>query len=216
MGYIHTVQIDQSNPYLIEPKLYATAGGTSTALTAGINNFELFAGAYVNIKVGEVGANATLNVNNTGDIDIYYNSAQINANTMTSGNIYTFIYDGSHWVLVGDITAKNIMIGTTQDWWNHSSYVAPAGTIIIYTDHGSYIDNNNRIVVPGIKISNGTIRVVDTPYVGSDVEYAIRTDLNAHINNTDVHVTPELKTFWSNKLNYNTTIIDETLEFNQQ
>jgi hypothetical protein len=48
-------------------------GGTSTALTAAISNFELAAGVYVNIKVGTVDANATLNVNNTGAKDIYYN-----------------------------------------------------------------------------------------------------------------------------------------------
>lgn len=105
MGYIHTVNITGDQSYLIEPKLFATAGGTKFALTAGITNFTLMNGAYVHIKVGEVGANATLNVNNTGAIDIYYNGTQINADTLTENNIYTFIYDGLHWNILGDITA---------------------------------------------------------------------------------------------------------------
>ena len=74
MGYIYSIQTPDNTTHLIEPLLFATAGGTRIALTAGINNFNLVAGAYVNIKVGEVGSNATLNVNNTGAKDIYYNN----------------------------------------------------------------------------------------------------------------------------------------------
>ena len=58
MAYIHSVQLNDST-YKIEPTLFATAGGTSSSLTAGISNFELVAGVYVNVKVDSVSANAT-------------------------------------------------------------------------------------------------------------------------------------------------------------
>ena len=88
MAYIHSVSITGDQTYLIEPLLFATAGGTSSALTAGINNFTLVAGTYVNVKVGTVDANATLNVNNTGAIAIYYNDIPISSGMLTEDNIY--------------------------------------------------------------------------------------------------------------------------------
>lgn len=214
MGYIHTINIGANDAHLIEPALFATAGGTNTTLTAGISNFTLFSGAYVNVKVGEVGANATLNVNNTGAIDIYYNGAQINANTLTADNIYTFVYDGSHWVIVGDITAKNILIGTSTEWASHSSYIAPTGTICIYTDHGTYVDTNSTtITVPGIKISDGRAYIEDQPFVGDDVAYDIRTELRNHTSNTAIHVSAEDRQFWNNKLNCD--VVGEELQLNR-
>lgn len=198
MGYIHAVQLNDNSTHLIEPKLFATAGGTSTALTAGISNFELTAGVYINLKVGTVGANATLNVNNTGAKPIYYNGAAINANTLSEYNIYTLIYTGTNWEIVGDITGKNIMIGTTAEWQAHSTYIAPEGTLCIYTDASSYTDgDDNRIVVPGLKISNGINTIVDSPFIGDD----IRKILNDHINDQVRHITSAERTFWNNKIN---------------
>ena len=202
MGYIHSVQLNDNSTHLIEPILFTTAGGTSTALIAAISNFELAAGVYVNLKVGTVGANATLNVNNTGAKDIYYNDVQISAGMLTEGNVYTFVYDGAHWVILGDITGKNIMIGTTAEWNNHLSYIAPRGTICIYTDRGSYINNGTTIIVPGIKISDGISYVSGLPFVGDD-----------HINDNIKHITSEERTFWNNKLN--TDIDGEILVFNR-
>lgn len=214
MGYIHSVQLDDNSIHRIQPTLFATAGGTSTALTAAISNFELAAGVYVNIKVNTVGANATLNVNNTGVKPIYYNGTAINANTLSEDNIYTLIYTGTNWEIIGDITGKNIMIGTTAEWQAHSTYIAPEGTICIYSDRGSYQDtNNNTITVPGIKISDGFAYVTSLPFVGDDVIAAVRTELNNHINDNVRHITADERTFWNNKLN---TLMDgETLVLNR-
>lgn len=216
MGYIHSVQLDDNSIHRIQPTLFATAGGTSTALTAGISNFELAAGVYVNIKVNTVGANATLNVNNTGAKPIYYNGTAINANTLSEDNIYTLIYTGTNWEIIGDITGKNIMIGTTAEWNAHGSYIAPEGTIIIYTDHGTYVDaNENTIIVPGIKISDGLAYSVDLPFIGDDVAAAIRNELNDHINDNIRHITSAERTFWNNKLNCNDTVAEEVLVLNR-
>ena len=198
MGYIHSVQLDDNSIHRIQPTLFATAGGTSTALTAGISNFELAAGVYVNIKVSTVGANATLNVNNTGAKPVYYNGTAINANTLSEGNIYTLIYTGTNWEIIGDITGKNIMIGTTAEWQAHSTYIAPEGTLCIYTDASTYTDgDDNVIVVPGLKISNGINTIVDSPFIGDD----IRKILDDHINDQVRHITSAERTFWNNKIN---------------
>ena len=204
MGYIYSVDLE-SERYLIEPLLYATAGGTATALTAGINNFTLVAGAYVHIKVNDVNANATLNVNSTGAKDIYYNGVQIGTGMLSNGNIYTFIYDGTQWNVIGDIIGKNIMIGTTQDWSSHYAQVYPRGTIIIYSDHGTITetDANQQEVtksVPGIKITDGSTPLISLPFVGDDVAAAIRAEINNHINNNIVHITAEERTKWNNKI----------------
>ena len=210
MGYIHSVQLNDNSTHRIEPTLFATAGGTNTALTAGISNFELAAGVYVNIKVGTVEANATLNVNNTGAKPIYYNGAAINANTLSEDNIYTLIYTGINWEIVGDITGKNIMIGTTAEWQTHSTYIAPEGTLCIYTDASTYTDgDDNTIVVPGLKISNGINTIMDSPFIGDD----IRKILNDHINDQVRHITSAERTFWNRKLNCD--LSDENLIFNR-
>ena len=113
MAYISSVQIDDGQVHLIEPLLFATAGGTNSALTAAISNFTLVTGACVNIKVGDVAANATLNVNSTGAKDIYYHNSNIKADMLAQNNVYTFVYDGTHWVVINNIpsvTNKNLSL----------------------------------------------------------------------------------------------------------
>lgn len=215
MGYIHTVTIANDGQYLIEPNLFATAGGTTTALTAGINNFTLFSGAYVSIRVGVVDANATLNVNNTGAKNIYYNDVQIGANMLTEGNIYTFIYDGTKWNVVGDITGQNIMFGTVAEWGTRYNFVAPQGTIMIYTNHGTIETNDTTIAVPAIKIADGSTPCIDLPFVGDDVKQEIMTTINNHINDNVRHITAEERTFWNNKLNCEDTVTSNNLILNR-
>ena len=213
MAYINKVQINSGDPYLIEPTLFAVAGGTSTALTASINDFALIGGAFVSIMVGTVGDNATLNVNDTGAKTIYYNNTAITSGVLTQNHIYTFIFNGDHWNVVGDIAGSNVMLNTTSGWASNLGYVAPSGTIMVFTDRGSYLSNGNTIVVPGIKISDGLTYATDLPFVGDDVAAAIRSELSSHINNTTVHITNEERLFWNNKLNCDLT--GETLELNK-
>ena len=219
MGYIHSVEIDSNQSYLIEPLLFATAGGTSTALTAAINNFTLVAGAYVNLKVGTVGANATLNVNSTGAEYIYYNNVQISAGMLSENHIYTFVYDGTNWVVLGDITGKNVLINTTSGWQALYNQTYPRGTVLVYTDRGTVTENvNNEEVtktVPGVKISDGSTPIIDLPFVGDDVIAAIRAEINTHINDNVRHITAAERAFWNNKINCNDTVTDSNLVLNR-
>lgn len=219
MGYIHSIEIDNNQSYLIEPLLFATASGTSTTLTAAINNFTLVAGAYVNLKVGEVGANATLNVNSTGAKNIYYNNVQINADMLSENHIYTFVYDGTNWVVLGDITGTNVLLNTTSEWQTLSNQTYPRGTILIYTDHGTVTEtiNNTEVTktVPGVKISDGSTPIIDLPFVGDDVIAAVRAEINTHINDNVRHITAAERTLWNNKINCNDTVTDGNLILNR-
>lgn len=214
MGYIHTVKLEGTD-YLIEPLLFTTASGTSQALTAAISNFALFTGAYVNIKVGEVGDNATLSVNGTDAKPIYYNNSQISAGMLSANHIYTFIYDGTNWVVLGDITGKNILINTTTGWQTLYNHTYPRGTILIYTNHGTVTEivNNEEVTktVPGIKISDGSTPIIDLPFVGDDVIAGVRSEINTHINDNVRHITAEERAFWNNKINCEDTVSSNNL-----
>lgn len=206
MGYVHSIQIDNNNSFLIQPKTYAIAEGTSSALTATLSNFQLFDGTYVNIKVSVVAANATLNINGTGAFDIYYEDNKITDNVLVSDHIYTFIYSNSHWNLVGDIASSNILIGTTQDWINHST-TFPQGTILIYTDRVYTDVSGTTSTVMSIKISDGSTPCVDLPFVGDK----IKNEIINHINDNTCHITAAERTLWSNKLNCEDTPLNHNL-----
>lgn len=221
MAYIHQVQIGQNgDPYLIEPLLFATASGTSTALTAAISNFTLVNGAYVNVKVGVVGTNATLNVNGTGAKNIYYNNTQISIGMLSENHIYTFIYDGTNWNVLGDIVQTNVLINTTSGWQAYYNQSAPSGMILIYSDHGTVTEtiNNTEITktVPGIKIGDGFTPIIDLPFVGDDTIAAIRSELNDHINDNIRHITAAERSFWNNKINCQDIVNNHNLILTRQ
>lgn len=199
--------------------LFATATGTSSALTATIDNYSLISGSYVHIKVGEVSANATLNINNTGAKLIYYSGVPISSGMLSDGNIYTFVYTGTYWEVIGDITGQNILIGTTAEWTQRHNYVAPRGTILIYTDHGTITTTINGIevtkTVPGIKIADGSTPVIDMPFVGDDVAAAIRREITDHINDNVRHITAAERLFWNNKINCNDAVNENNLILNR-
>lgn len=93
---------------------------------------------------------------------------------------------------------------TTENWNKVRSFIPLRGEVIIYTDYGHMDDGfGNQIDVPGIKIGDGSAYLIDLPFVGNDVRYQILNELRAHSGNTLIHVTPEEKAFWGNKLNYN-------------
>ena len=90
------------------------------------------------------------------------------------------------------------IVDTTANWNQKTTYIPTKGEIIVYSDY-HVIDGQPY---PGIKIGDGLAYVVDLPFVGEEIESGIMDILNDHIRNQDVHVTPEDKEFWNNKLNY--------------
>ena len=86
---------------------------------------------------------------------------------------------------------------TTAEWALTPSLIAERGAIYVYSDK-SYVldDQGNRVDVPGVKIGDGTSYLIDMPFVADD----IGAQLLEHIQNTVVHITPQDRVFWDNKI----------------
>ena len=75
-----------------------TTAETNNSKTVTISNYKLIVGSYVTIKFNNsVGANSTLNINDTGAKPIYYRQAAITNNIISTNNLVTFIYDGTNY-----------------------------------------------------------------------------------------------------------------------
>ena len=122
MSYINKVTIG-GNTHLIEPTLFAVAGGTSAAYTAAISNFDLVEGAVIHIKfVTTNSAAATLNVNSTGAKNMLYEGETLVAGVLVSNRIYSFVCtkdnDVWRWEMINDLpTDDKIEI---VDMWGDS------------------------------------------------------------------------------------------------
>lgn len=103
---------------------------------------------------------------------------------------------------------------TTANWNAKRDFIPMKGEAIIYTDKGQMDDGfGNMIKVPGIKIGDGQAYLIDLPFVGAEERYAILQELRQHTSDWSIHVTPEDRERWNNKLNY--SIHDGNLVFNR-
>ena len=112
----------------------ATAAGTA-AKVVSLTGFTLATGAKVTVKftVTNTAANPTLNVNNTGAKAIQYRGSAISAGYLAANRVYTFIYDGTNYQLIGDINTD------TNTTYNTGTSTI-AGITKLYTGTGSNTD----------------------------------------------------------------------------
>lgn len=90
---------------------------SSTAKTVAMSGFRKTVGGAVTIKFSyNVPANATLNINETGASPIFYMDNNITAGVINGGSICTFMYDGSHYVLISKDSPIITETGTTANW----------------------------------------------------------------------------------------------------
>jgi hypothetical protein len=141
---------------------------TATAAKAvTLSNYALTVGGVVAVKFTyAVGASATLNVNSKGAKPIFHNGAAITSEVIYDGDVATFIYDGTNYVLLsvdhglatttrpgellysGDDTTGTYIAGVTVD--NSSGVV----TVFDYTLSASDIPS-----LDASKIGSGTLGV---------------------------------------------------------
>lgn len=102
-------------------------------------------------------------------------------------------------------------VHTTDEWNAMTGYIPPAGSIIIYSDYKTTTIDGESVNVAGIKIGSGNSYVQDLAFVGDD----IRNDLNDHVSNTSIHVSPQDRAKWDAKLNVDDAreVADEALIF---
>lgn len=100
-----------------------------------------------------------------------------------------------------------VLSDTTENWNKKASLISELNTVYVYVDHQTKTDEEGKEVwIPGIKIGDGKAYLIDLPF--SD-ELMI-----AHINDLGIHVTPEEKKFWNNKVRtYMDTVEGEQLVF---
>lgn len=108
---------------------------------------------------------------------------------------------------------KHIPIIGTTAYFNSEDVkttVPPKGQLVIFSDLRSIEITNpdsskSTITSAGIKIGDGTKTIENLPFI--DWFYW------DHINDANIHVTAEEKTFWNNKITCEVSEVDETLKF---
>lgn len=107
---------------------------------------------------------------------------------------YEISTDGTDIVLEGTDGSESraelpIEYGTLADWAGRAGEVSKEGYIYVYTDHG--IDDEGNYI-PAVKVGDGLAYIGDLPFT--------KTDFLIHRADTSIHVTPEEKAFWNNKV----------------
>lgn len=89
-----------------------TNENTSLKIVALDNSYVLSAGSLISIKFNNtVHANASMNVNATGEKPIYYRGTAIIEGVINAGDTATFMYDGKFYHLVSLDTSGGVSIG---------------------------------------------------------------------------------------------------------
>lgn len=110
MSYINGINTGEGT-HLIEPTLFAVTNGTASAITATITNFELTAGVMITLQIRTTNqGSATLSINNETAKAIYYQGAAINGGILKQGYIYSLVYDGNIWHVLGEKLSNNEMV----------------------------------------------------------------------------------------------------------
>lgn len=98
---------------------------------------------------------------------------------------------------VNVVISQGAYYDTTVAWNMQPELVAERGGIYVYSDKATIYDAvGNPTLVPGIKIGDGTSYLIDMPFVGDEIIYA----LIQHTSNNVRHITAEERTFWNNKV----------------
>lgn len=116
-------------------------------------------------------------------------------------------------IVSGNLTLQDLKIvseNTTSGWNATPDYIPKAGEICMYTDY-AVIDG---ITYYGIKIGDGSAYLIDLPFVGEDVRNLVLGKLAEHEQDSVAHITSEERAFWNNKLNYEVSGEELTLNRN--
>lgn len=101
----------------------------------------------------------------------------------------------------------SILSNTVQGWNSQPTLISELNTVYVYTNYKSTTDRHGHTVyIPGVKIGDGNAYLIDLPFTDTLME--------EHIADTDIHVTPQEKIFWNNKVRvYESTVQQENLTF---
>lgn len=148
----------------------STAAGTA-AKTVSMSNYVLKSGGIVSILFTYgVPANATLNINTTGAKAIWYRNAAIVADIIGAGDTATFMYDGTHYVLISlDKNTQSNLSDLTNDISGLATCSTPSAT------------NAKVAVLADFALVTGAI-------VAVRFTYDVRTNNTLNINETGAYI----------------------------
>lgn len=116
-----------------------------------------------------------------------------------------------------NLNNKIIYYSKTKSEWNSDrDFMSQKNVLYIYSDYKSIKRDGEQILIPGLKIGDGTTYLIDLPFVndtskGSELEQLILD----HINNKVIHISAEERNFWNNKLNLLLQPDTQALVFNR-
>ena len=82
---------------------------------ANCDNFVLTQNSFVIVRfaITNTAAKPTLNVNRTGAKPIFYRNNAVKTNHLAANRAYLMVYDGTNWVIVGDLDIENVYLKLT-------------------------------------------------------------------------------------------------------
>ena len=102
----------------------------TTAKVVTLSSYALSTGGVVSVKFTyAVPASSTMNINSKGAKSIYYRGAAITANIIKAGDIATFIYNGSQYLLISIDRWQSDIEGKAASSHNHSASNITSGTL---------------------------------------------------------------------------------------
>ena len=118
------------------------------------------------------------------------------------------------WSKIKNITQHNIIFQSkTVEQWNIDKFlISKKDVLYIYTNYKTIVQDEKELVIPGLKLGDGNSYLIDLPFLNND---RFERVLLEHINNGTIHVSPEDRWFWNNKINVNAQIQEENLVFNR-
>lgn len=150
---------------------------------------------------------AVYEVNINGDIS-YLKSLTGTISADISGGSISPIH-----TVTGDVTVPYVLdrtaihYNTTATWNSTPTLVAEKGHIYVYSDYDTKEVEGETVNIPALKIGDGTSYLIDMPFIASSDD----DEWIDHINNWSIHVSPEDRTDWNNKVSANVNEPDENL-----
>ena len=119
------------------------------------------------------------------------------------------------WSKIKNLSKKNLVYysNSTYDWNKNPLLISEKNVLYIYTDYKRIRDGNEEILIPGLKVGDGSAYLIDLPFLNSA---AMEQDFIDHINNKVIHVSPYDREFWNNKLNLDLELQEENLILNRE
>ena len=114
--------LDLTNAYMGQGIGECDTSADTTTKEVILSGYELVIGGIVVVKfTNSVPASATLNVNGKGAKAIYFNGSAITADVIGTGDIVTFMYDGTNYVFVSSDAKSGLTISSQRFWYDNDN-----------------------------------------------------------------------------------------------